>query len=175
METSCLLIVPYYTSGEGSILKSFDYTMPPVGLLSIAGWLQQNKIKVNLLDFTIENFKKNNVEDILQNKIKSIGVPEWFGISVCTPVAYNAYYIAKILKTLYPKSKIVLGGLHITVLKEQIFSEKELFKAQRSMYIKFYLRPIIIFNYLKKLSSFTALANMFRGILGFLKIIRFSK
>lgn len=125
METSCLLIVPYYTSGEGSILKSFDYTMPPVGLLSIAGWLQQNKIKVNLLDFTIENFKKNNVEDILQNKIKSIGVPEWFGISVCTPVAYNAYYIAKILKTLYPKSKIVLGGPHITVLKEQIFSECE--------------------------------------------------
>jgi len=59
--------------------------------------------------------------------------------------------------------------------RHPIFSEKELFKAQRSMYMKFYLRPIIIFNYLKKLSSFTALANMFRGILGFLKIIRFSK
>lgn len=36
----CLLIVPHYTSGKGSILESFDYTMPPVGLFSIAGFIK---------------------------------------------------------------------------------------------------------------------------------------
>ena len=58
----CLLIVPHYTSGKGSILKSFDYTMPPVGLLSIAGWLKHNGINVNILDLTIENLKNKSLE-----------------------------------------------------------------------------------------------------------------
>ena len=119
----CLLIVPHYTSGEGSILKSFDYTMPPVGLLSIAGWLKHNGINVNILDFTIDDFKNKSIEEIIKNKITETGVPQWFGISVCTPVAYNAYEISDILKNLYPDSKIVLGGPHITVLKERIFKE----------------------------------------------------
>ena len=69
MEKSCLLIVPHYISGSGSILKSFSYSMPPVGLLSIAGYLKENNIEVNLLDYTIESFKKRSVEEILLEKI----------------------------------------------------------------------------------------------------------
>ncbi len=121
--SNCLLIVPHYSSGKGSILKSFEYTMPPVGLLSIAGHLKQNNINVNILDFTIEDFRNKSIEQIIENKIEKTGQPLWFGISVCTPVAYNAYEIADIIKKLFPDSKIVLGGPHITVLKERIFDE----------------------------------------------------
>lgn len=123
MEKSCLLIVPHYISGSGSILKSFSYSMPPVGLLSIAGYLKENNIEVNLLDYTIESFKKRSVEDVLLEKIDKISIPKWFGISVCTPVAYNAYEIVELIRKNYPESKIVLGGPHITVLKEKVFEE----------------------------------------------------
>jgi radical SAM superfamily enzyme YgiQ (UPF0313 family) len=97
--------------------------MPPVGLLSIAGYLKENNIEVNLLDYTIESFKKRSVEEILLEKIDKISIPKWFGISVCTPVAYNAYEIVELIRKNYPESKIVLGGPHITVLKEKVFEE----------------------------------------------------
>ncbi|PLX06985.1 MAG: hypothetical protein C0596_12685 [Marinilabiliales bacterium] len=119
----CLLIVPHFTSGEGSILKSFEYTMPPLGLLSIASYLRENQITTDLLDLTIEDLKNKNIDDILTSYCKSNGVPKWFGLSVCTPVAYNTYDITKILKSLFPESKIVLGGPHVTVLKERVFDE----------------------------------------------------
>jgi anaerobic magnesium-protoporphyrin IX monomethyl ester cyclase len=119
----CLLVVPPYISGKGSILKSFDYTMPPVGLLSIAGWLRYKGIEVKILDYSIVDYKNNTVEDILHTNIKKNGLPEWIGITVCTPVAYSAYRLSDLYKTYYPEVKIVLGGPHITVLAERIFEE----------------------------------------------------
>jgi len=119
----CLLIVPPYASGKGSILKSFDYTVPPVGLLSIAGWLRANEIEVDILDFTIINTRKKTIEEILNEQFRKKGVPGWVGITVCTPVAYNAYDVAEKIKNLQPNIKIVLGGPHITVLGSRIFEE----------------------------------------------------
>jgi anaerobic magnesium-protoporphyrin IX monomethyl ester cyclase len=119
----CLLIIPPFQSGTGSILKSFKYSMPPLGLLSIAAWLRQNDIGVSLLDFTIEDTTKYSAEDILLNHVKEYGTPQWIGISVCTPVAYNAYNIADICKKLFANTKVVLGGPHITVLGSEVFNE----------------------------------------------------
>lgn len=119
----CLLIIPPFQSGPGSILKSFKYSMPPLGLLSIAAWLRQNDISVSLLDFTIEDTTKYSTEDILLNYAKENGTPRWIGISVCTPVAYNAYNLADICKKLFTNTKVVLGGPHITVLGSDVFKE----------------------------------------------------
>ncbi len=123
-DNSCLLIVPYFISGKGSILNSFSYSMPPVGLLSISGYLRENGIKTNILDLTIQSkLKHSNLESFLIKKIKDFNFPQWVGISVCTPVAYNAYKIAEIIKSNFPEIKIVLGGPHITVLGRRIFDE----------------------------------------------------
>jgi anaerobic magnesium-protoporphyrin IX monomethyl ester cyclase len=119
----CLLIVPPFQSGKGSILKSFNYSMPPIGLLSIAAWLREAGIRVSLLDLTIEDTGKYRLEELLLEHQKVHGIPQWIGISVCTPVAYQAYALSDICRTSYPKSKIVLGGPHITVIKEKVFSE----------------------------------------------------
>jgi anaerobic magnesium-protoporphyrin IX monomethyl ester cyclase len=120
---SCLLIIPPFRSGKGSILKSFNYTMPPIGLLSIAAWLRQHDIRVSLLDFTIENTEKFKPVEILDLHCREHGVPQWIGISVCTPVANAAYAIADVCKKKYPLSQIVLGGPHVTVIGEKVFSE----------------------------------------------------
>ncbi len=119
----CLLIVPPFQSSKASILGSFRFTMPPLGLLSIAAWLRFNKIETSILDFTVEDTKRNELSSLLQSHTNNNGIPNWIGISVCTPVAYNAYQIADICRQLYPTAQIVLGGPHITILKEKIFDE----------------------------------------------------
>ena len=76
-DNSCLLIVPYFISGKGSILNSFSYSMPPVGLLSISGYLRENGIKTNILDLTIQSkLKHSNLESFLI-KIKDFNFPQW--------------------------------------------------------------------------------------------------
>lgn len=122
-DNNCLLIIPPFTSGRGSILKSFEYSMPPLGLLSIASWLRKNGVKVSLLDFTIEDTAKLSFDEIIETHIKEFGEPNWIGISVCTPVSYSAYNVSDLCKKLYPNSMIVLGGPHVTVLHDKIFDE----------------------------------------------------
>lgn len=121
--THCLLILPPFESGKGSILKSFVYSMPPIGLLSIASWLRHNGIAVSLLDFTIENTHKFTLEQIIKTHIDENGIPDWIGISVCTPVAYSAYKVSDVCKKYLPQTKVVMGGPHITVLGADIFNE----------------------------------------------------
>ncbi len=119
----CLLIIPPFQSGKGSILKSFNYSMPPLGLLSIAAWLRHNGIRVSLLDFSIEDTQHKTLDNLLEEHAEEHGNPQWIGISVCTPVAYEAYKVADLCKKKYSESTIVLGGPHITVIGEQVFSE----------------------------------------------------
>jgi radical SAM superfamily enzyme YgiQ (UPF0313 family) len=97
--------------------------MPPIGLLSIAAWLRENGINVRLLDFSIEDTHKKSIDELISEHTQIYGIPQWIGISVCTPVAYQAYKLADRCKELFTESHIVLGGPHITVLGERVFEE----------------------------------------------------
>jgi radical SAM superfamily enzyme YgiQ (UPF0313 family) len=66
-------------------------------------------------------------------------------------------------------------NLSKVLYRHPVFTEKELFKEQRNMYLKFYLRPRIIFNLIKSINSLNALKNVLRGFSGFIKIIFTSK
>ena len=125
METhlDCLLIVPPFNSGKRSVFKAFEYTMPPIGLLSIAAWLQQNGISVKILDFTVEKNDSNTIESLLSDFKNKFGNPQWVGITVCTPVAYISYHISDLCKSIFKDSKIVFGGPHITVIGQDVFNE----------------------------------------------------
>jgi radical SAM superfamily enzyme YgiQ (UPF0313 family) len=125
MTKHCLLIVPPFESGKGSILKSFKYSMPPLGLLSIAAWLRMHGVVVSLLDLTVEDTRKHSVKELLTAHVSEHGTPRWIGISVCSPVAYRAYSISDLCKELLPESMVVLGGPHITVIGEKVFAECE--------------------------------------------------
>jgi radical SAM superfamily enzyme YgiQ (UPF0313 family) len=66
-------------------------------------------------------------------------------------------------------------NLSKVLYRHPVFTEKELFREQRNMYLKFYLRPKIIFNLLLSISSVNAIKNIIRGFSGFIKIIFSSK
>ncbi len=49
--------------------------------------------------------------------------PDIVGISATTPIVSDAYHCAKMVKELLPQAKVVLGGVHASVLPEQSLAE----------------------------------------------------
>jgi radical SAM superfamily enzyme YgiQ (UPF0313 family) len=92
--------------------KAFHYR-PPVALLHLAGFLQKNKVKVKILD---------SIEKFSLKKIKKIN-PKYIGITCYTPEYEEVINLAKNLKKILPKTKIIVGGTHPTLYPKE-FSKK---------------------------------------------------
>jgi radical SAM superfamily enzyme YgiQ (UPF0313 family) len=101
-----LLINPYGTEQDG-------YTNPPIGLLYLAGTLEKNGFEVKVLDCCIEG------KDKIDLTIETLH-PTIVGITCLTPERKKALEVAKNVKKLNPKIKIVLGGAHPTIMHKQI-------------------------------------------------------
>lgn len=112
-----LLINPYLIRPHGSFRKRTQSCLPSLGLGYIAAILEKEEIKVRILDtqaegiFLAELPKRLMEED---NKYEFIGIT-----SVSSTIA-NALRMARICKEFFPKSKIVFGGVHPTVLSEEV-------------------------------------------------------
>lgn len=88
---------------------------PHIGIGTLAGYLLSKGKKVKILDDDI-----NPITDgVLGNSVKSLSKPYIFGISCVTAGIGRGYGIAKFIKTKYPDSKVILGGIHPTVLPDE--------------------------------------------------------
>jgi radical SAM superfamily enzyme YgiQ (UPF0313 family) len=80
----------------------------PVGILSLAAYLEMNNESVDILDLNVNS-------DYLSKKY------EFVGISIMIAAQFNqAYKIAKEIKGAYPNTKIIIGGPHVTQFKNDI-------------------------------------------------------
>ncbi len=91
----------------------------PAGIGYIAQALYDDSIDYDYIDmrigYTFEDFKK-----------KAIGFkPDLIGISMITLEYKNTYCMISRIKKEFPNSKIVVGGHHITILKEKVLEECE--------------------------------------------------
>jgi len=111
---------------------AFHYR-PPVALLYLAGYLQKQKIKVKILDST----KKFNIQEI-----KKIN-PKYIGLTCYTPEYKEVIHLAKDIKKLLPKTKIIVGGTHPTLYPKE-FSKKYFNKVIQGN------GELQIYNYIKK-------------------------
>jgi len=82
------------------------HARPPIALLYLAGFLQKYKIKVKILDSTIP---------FNLNIIKKIN-PKFIGITCYTPEYEEVISLAKDLKKILPKTKLIVGGTHPTLM-----------------------------------------------------------
>lgn len=89
---------------------------PPIGIGSLAAYFISQGKQVKILD---ENIIPVNY-DLLDNCVKDASLPYIFGISCLTAGIGRAYQLAKMLKSRYPDSKIIFGGIHPTVLPEEV-------------------------------------------------------
>lgn len=89
----------------------------PLGLLYIQSYLESKNHEVKYLNFwfsTFEDSKKDIIDEI------NIFHPDVIGFSFLTDTRSNTFKMIEYVHDRYPEVKIVIGGIHVTVMYEQI-------------------------------------------------------
>lgn len=115
--------------------RSFNHYRPPLALLCLAGYLLKNKISVKIIDITDkqvfrnQNFWKN--VDTYRQEIEKKALDEYrktptpiVGITCYTPEYMEVLNLAKEIKSINPKAKIIVGGIHPTLYPEELLNEE---------------------------------------------------
>lgn len=108
-------------SSPRNALKYFQPFIPvsvPVGIGFLISYAARHNIKIHCVDEQVE-------EDTLQRIITltaTLKKPYIFGFSVLTSTLSSALILSKQLKTLYPDSIIMFGGIHPTAEPDEILS-----------------------------------------------------
>lgn len=114
--------------------RAFNHYRPPIALLSLAGYLLKHKIKVKIIDivstdivhnqkfFTNLEIQRQNIEqqilDTYQKHLSSI-----VGITCYTPEYREVLNLARKIKKINPKVKIIVGGIHPTLYPDELLLE----------------------------------------------------
>ena len=116
-----------FPSAMGFTTEQVQFTKVPIGLLSIADYLDRNNYKV-----IIDNLGDRMVSDInfdAENHIKNLNATI-FGIDLhWMHHAQGAIETARICKMLHPDSLVVIGGLTATCFHEEIIRKYEFIDA----------------------------------------------
>lgn len=105
---------------EKRVLGPFDFLVAksvPLGLGYLAAYLMERNCSVKIIDEEVEKITPKNIKDITDND------EQLFGISCMTPNVGRGYALANLIKSVYPKSTIIFGGIHPTVAPEEVISK----------------------------------------------------
>ena len=95
---------------------------PPLGLMYIASYLEQNsEHKIEILDTQVNKLSYSEIE----KEIK-IRKPDLVGIQTMTPSVFDTLLTAKIVKEIDPEIKVVLGGPHVFIYPTETMSFPEI-------------------------------------------------
>ena len=111
-----LLINPPYFKKGGNIWKSVSSCMPPYGLMVLAACIEKEGYKVKILDTYAHKLAVDDIEDFLK---KTYDEPRFIGLTSSTVNVKHAYAVSEICKKLWPKAKIIFGGVHATSKPEE--------------------------------------------------------
>lgn len=124
MKTKKVLLIdpPWILENKKNLWKSVGSCLPSLGLAYIASYLEKGNHKVRILDCTAEHVSL----DIMEQKLRKYNDPDFIGITASTPLINNALKIAKMCKKLFPKITVVLGGVHPSVLPDEVLSNENI-------------------------------------------------
>ena len=111
-----LLIYPPWAVSEerGNSLMN---CLPPLGILSIAAFVESHGYRVGVLDVHAEKLIDTDVVARLR-----AARPRVVGISVLTNMAVPAHYIARLCKETVPDAIVVCGGAHAEAMPEAMLA-----------------------------------------------------
>ncbi|MEP6787270.1 MAG: radical SAM protein [Acidobacteriota bacterium] len=112
-----LLINPPWISKEDNIWNGIKAAMPPLSLLSIAAYLEQQGVTVQILDVHVEKLSVQQVREVVRRVD-----PEWVGMTVMTATSVASHQISRIVKDVCPDAKVVFGGVHAEALPLETLS-----------------------------------------------------
>ncbi|MFH1479043.1 MAG: radical SAM protein [Candidatus Omnitrophota bacterium] len=110
-----LLINPPFEQEEESVGKTKSIQkviniVPPLGIAYIAAVLEKMSIDVKIVDCAIGISFEELFETILDES------PDVVGVTSTTPSFIKAKKLARFIREKLPKSKIIIGGAHVTAL-----------------------------------------------------------
>lgn len=88
--------------------------MPPLGLASLAAWLEQAGLRVDVLDLNADPAAEARLEDQVRAT-----APGFIGFSCTTSAFLNAADLAGRIKEWSPGTATVVGGAHVSALREE--------------------------------------------------------
>lgn len=112
-----LLVNPTYTEKSGNVWKEISSVLPPLGLAYIAAYLESRGLKPAIIDSEAERLL---LEDIA-GRVRAES-PSWIGITATTPMIADALRIAAECRKAAPGAKIVIGGVHASVMPDEVLS-----------------------------------------------------
>ena len=114
-----LLINPPWVRRQDNVWHNVASIMPPLGLAWIAAVLELDGHQVQILDAHAERIGLDQILD----RIRPTGPFDFIGITSTTSLIHNALEIARMVKVAFPGVQIILGGVHPTVLPEEVLAE----------------------------------------------------
>lgn len=113
----CLINPPWATKSD-NIWTKIRGTLPPLGLLYIAAFLEREGIDADVVDCQAGLRSWAEIENELRRKRYDL-----YGITGTTAIISNSYRIAGMIKARYPDAGVVMGGVHVTALPEEALSK----------------------------------------------------
>jgi radical SAM superfamily enzyme YgiQ (UPF0313 family) len=110
---------PWFIESDDNIWKHVRSCWPSLGIAYIASYLEQFGFSCGIIDCTAERIAVADFE-----KKINCDLPTFIGITATTPLIDNGLKIAKKCRRLFPNAKIVFGGVHPTVLPEEVLKEE---------------------------------------------------
>jgi radical SAM superfamily enzyme YgiQ (UPF0313 family) len=92
--------------------------MPPLGLASIAAYLESRGLHADIVDCFAHPDSDALIRELLRDR-----KPAFFGITVTTSSFPDVLRLVALAKSEQPAIKVVLGGAHVSALREQILQD----------------------------------------------------
>ena len=92
--------------------------MPPLGLAGIAAYLLERRMEVDIIDC----YARPDSDQAICRYVREQR-PAWLGLSCTTSSFLDAVRIAELARQELPELKVVVGGPHVSALKEQLLED----------------------------------------------------
>jgi anaerobic magnesium-protoporphyrin IX monomethyl ester cyclase len=115
-----LLVHPlgYSRAHAGNDISRKANIMPPLGLASIAAYLEKKEIACTLIDCYAKPDAEPTIRDLLQSTR-----PPFIGFSATTSSFLDGVRLARMAKEVLPAINVVFGGHHVSALKEKVLQD----------------------------------------------------
>jgi len=142
---------------EDRVLGPFDFLVAksvPLGLGYLAAYLLERNYSVRIIDEEVEKLTTEKIRQITDKE------EQLFGISCMTPNVSRGYKLADLIKSVFPRSTVIFGGIHPTVLPEEALGRPSV-----DLVVRGEAEPVIediILNHRKKLGFKNILSCSYR-------------
>lgn len=114
-----LIDPPWIIENKENLWRKVGSCLPSLGLAYIAAVVEKAGHEASILDCTAEKIALNDIE----NKLRTYKEPDFIGLTATTALITNALKVAETAKKLFPEAKVIMGGVHPTVMPDEVLSD----------------------------------------------------